>query len=124
MAKVMMSARLEAEVLGWAKVYAKQRDVSLAAVLEAALREFREACEGGVPELGRASGNDNQAASPAGRPSGHRKRTAYARAAGAASARVAQPSPAPTRAPAGKPPPTSYERLMRERQVRLNKGRG
>lgn len=84
-----MSARLEADVLGWAKVYAKQRDVSLATVLEAALREFREACEGGVPELGGVQ---------------------------AVKAQV------PT-SKMRKPPATSYEEMMRERQQRLNRGR-
>jgi hypothetical protein len=97
MAKVMMSARLEANVLGWAKVYAKQRDVSLATVLEAALREFREACEGGVPELGPVE----------------------ATAARAARARAVRQDAAPAASRAT----SRHQELMWERQERLNRGR-
>jgi hypothetical protein len=97
MAKVMMSARLEGEVLGWAKVYAKQRDVSLATVLEAALREFREACEG-APVLGPVE----------------------ATAAAAARARAVRQDAAPAASRAT----SRHQELMWERQVRLNKGRG
>lgn len=52
MARVVLSARVDGDLAGWAKVYAKRRDTSLAAVLEEALREFREACEGGPSPAG------------------------------------------------------------------------
>lgn len=93
MAKVMVSARLDGELSGWAKKYAKQRDVSLASIIEAALREFREACEGGVPDI----------------PDGHP----------AAMARDMFP-PAPRDRAVGRPERSEWEKTMRERQKRLN----
>jgi hypothetical protein len=116
--RIVTTVRLPAELSGWLSVYAKRRDVSKTVVIEAALREFREACEGGVPELGQAT-VDNQAASPAGaseRPShtGH-----HASAAGAVPARVA-PRPSSARAPRAAPPPD----YMLERQERLRKQMG
>ncbi len=51
MAAKMVSHRLDAELIAWADDYAKQRKSTRTAIIDAALREFREACEGGVPEL-------------------------------------------------------------------------
>lgn len=39
--------RLDEALVEWADGYAKRRGVSRTEVLEAALKEFREACEGG-----------------------------------------------------------------------------
>lgn len=122
MASVRVNMRVDAGLLGWAKVYAKRRDVTLTSVVEAALRGFREACEGGVPGLGRAQGIDAQAASPAGASERPLHAGRHASATGAVTARGASRSPASTRAPAGRTV-TPYDRMMRERQERLNRGK-
>lgn len=47
----LVSLRIDDELVAWAEAYAKQRGSSRSAVLEEALRSFRQDCEGGVPDL-------------------------------------------------------------------------
>lgn len=50
-AKTMVSARLDPALSDWAKSYAKERGVSLGAVLESALSGLKQDARGGVPEM-------------------------------------------------------------------------
>jgi hypothetical protein len=50
-AKQAVALRLEPETLEWLDGYAKERGASRQRVLEAAVRDFRATCAGGVPEL-------------------------------------------------------------------------
>jgi hypothetical protein len=47
----LVSVRLGDGLVEWVDGYAKKRGVSRTEVLNAAVREFRDACEGGVPEV-------------------------------------------------------------------------
>lgn len=96
MAKVVLSARVESELAGWVKVYAKRRDATVATVLEAALREFREACGDGVPVL--------EARTPR-----HAEHSTVG---------------VPGRKSVVVPRPSEWERTMAARQARLNRGKG
>jgi hypothetical protein len=46
-AKVRIDVRVEGALLLWVDAYAKRRVTTRTAVIEAALAEFRDACEGG-----------------------------------------------------------------------------
>lgn len=52
MSKVMLSGRVEDDLLRWVTGYAVERGVSRTAVLEWALREARALARAGVPDLG------------------------------------------------------------------------
>lgn len=60
MAKVV-SLRLDDELLEWATTYAESRGVSRTDLLIEGLRNFREDCERGVPEVRRAARERAQA---------------------------------------------------------------
>lgn len=51
MARITVSARMDVELVEWVDGYAKARRCSRTDVLELAVRELRDAAQGGVPEL-------------------------------------------------------------------------
>jgi hypothetical protein len=70
----VISLRLDPELREWADGYAAQRKVSRTALLNAAVREFRELAARGVPELPAAKSSSprgsEQASGRVGRPTG------------------------------------------------------
>jgi len=98
MSKVL-SVRVDDGLAEWVDAYAKERGKARQEVLLAAVRCFREDCRGGVPELGPVE----------------------ATAAKASRVRAVRPQVAPRSVL--RDAKSEYQRMMRERQVRLNKGR-
>jgi hypothetical protein len=49
----VLSLRVADDLAEWASAYAKERGVTRQALIEGALRSFREDCQGGVPEVPR-----------------------------------------------------------------------
>lgn len=47
----LVSLRLEDELASWVEAYREKRGWSRAELISAALRSFRQDCEGGVPDL-------------------------------------------------------------------------
>jgi hypothetical protein len=47
----VLSLRVPDDLAEWASAYAKERGVTRQALIEGALRSFREDCQGGVPDL-------------------------------------------------------------------------
>lgn len=98
-AKTRVQVRVDPELLAWADGYAKLRGSTRTDILDAALREFREACGGGVPDV----------PVPA-RPRAVSPQVAPKRVVGRRAVREDASA--------------EFKRLMAERQRRLNEGRG
>lgn len=113
MATRMFSARLDEGLLEWIDAYAVGRGSSRSAVVSAAVEAFRELARGGVPDLAPEDGRVAR------------------RSAGQAPQRsvpvLDAVTPTGGTGKASRPmvpaPESERDRLMRERQVRLNAGR-
>jgi hypothetical protein len=88
MPKVMLSGRIEEDLLRWVTGYAIERGVSRTAVLEWALREGRALARAGVPDLLEPGSADGRSASVG------RVRRAGSRASSSPGAPAAPPPPA------------------------------
>jgi hypothetical protein len=102
MPKVMLSGRIEEDLLRWVTGYAIERGVSRTAVLEWALREGRALARAGVPDLLEPGSADGRSAS-VGRVRRAGSRASSSPGAPAASRPPARPAVSPPLSPPSPP---------------------
>jgi hypothetical protein len=122
-----LSVRVPVDLLEWADGYAAARGSTRSAVVQAALREFRDVASSGVPDLPELTPRDGRSVG-VGRVRGAGSRASSSPGAPAASSRPAAGAPASVADVVTGTGPRSTARAVpdavRARQERLNKAKG